>query len=58
MVLLRHLPEEDALKTDHPFLTPFADHTIRNTSPEENLEILFIWWGGVDGEEAQRRVLA
>lgn len=40
------------------FFPPFGEHTVLNTSREENLELLFIWWGGVDGEAAQRRALS
>ena len=40
------------------FFPPMGEHTILNTSPDEKLEVLFIWWGGMDGEAAQRRALA
>jgi len=38
------------------FHPPDSEHTILNTSENENLEVLFIWWGGseVEHREAQR----
>jgi mannose-6-phosphate isomerase-like protein (cupin superfamily) len=41
---------------DVVFLQPFAEHTVRNTAAAADLELLFIWWGGEEGEAAQRRV--
>jgi mannose-6-phosphate isomerase-like protein (cupin superfamily) len=48
-----HLKRGDVI-----FFPPLGEHTIKNTSPDQNLEVLFIWWGGADGEAAQRRALA
>jgi mannose-6-phosphate isomerase-like protein (cupin superfamily) len=47
----------DVARGDVVFLPPDSAHTILNTSPDEDLEVLFIWWGGADAEAARRRLV-
>ncbi len=42
---LRPLTEGDLI-----YFEPGCEHVVTNTSPSDDLKVLFLWWGGQDGE--------